>query len=324
MIILVTVGAGCSTDGSRSGAVQEEPDPGIGVSDAGAAPDRLGFQIVSPTITVQARSEITYCYYFQTPNVSEVAVKRWASHMTGDGHQMILFLTSANLQSPGTLTTAQCGLSSSGIGPVWTYAADTPDAALQLPASDGRGNAVAQVIKGSQPGFLQMHFVNTASEPIQAHVELLAYAHEDGVAVTAAAPFVTYNTSIELPAATSPSAPTSDTVNGDCGVAPDAKFYFVSTHTHKQGTRAFVKDGAKMVFDSSNWAAPGQTTWDAQPFFSFTTGNLSYQCEYKNPNGYSIQYGDNAATDEMCVAIGYYFPAVDGTGHFCLNSAMVY
>jgi hypothetical protein len=159
---------------------------------------------------------------------------------------------------------------------------------------------------------------------MEAHVELTAYAYDDGVAVTAAAPFVTYNTNINLPAAPSPSTPTSDTVNGDCSVAPDAKFYFVSTHTHKQGIRTFVKDGAAMVFNSNNWAEPGQTTWGAQPFFSFTTGHLSYQCEYENPNGYRIQDGDSAATDETCVAIGYYFPAVNHTGHFCLNSALVY
>jgi hypothetical protein len=321
-LVALFTSAGCSTS-STPEAWQASPDAGSAATDAGTVAELLGFEIVTPTVTVQPNSEITYCYYFQTSNTAEVAVRRWTSQMTDGGQQMILFLTPGNLQSPGTMATTQCGLSSSGSGPVWTYSAGAPPAELRLPANDGNGRHVAQVIKASQSGFLEMHFVNTTGQVRQAHVELRAYAYDDGVAITPAAPFVTFNTSIDLPAAPSPASPTSDTVTGECSVPPDAKFYFVSTHTHRQGVRAFVKDGAAMVFDTTNWSEPGEVTWSV-PFFSFKTGNLSYQCDYNNPNGYRIKYGDSAATDEVCMAIGYYFPASDATGHLCLNSSPIY
>jgi hypothetical protein len=106
-------------------------------------------------------------------------------------------------------------------------------------------------------------------------------------------------------------------------VSSDAKFYVMTTYTHKQGVHTFVKDGATTVFDSMNWAHPGTKDWSSSPFYSFTSGKLSYQCEYVNPNNYRIQYGDDTATQEMCMAIGYYFPAIPENGHFCLNSFML-
>ena len=51
-------------------------------------------------------------------------------------------------------------------------------------------------------------------------------------------------------------------------------------------------------------------------------GRDSYP-QYVNPNGYSIQTGDSAATDEMCLAMGYYFPSAGGDGRLCFNSTLV-
>jgi hypothetical protein len=94
----------------------------------------------------------------------------------------------------------------------------------------------------------------------------------------------------------------------------------MTTHSHKQSVHTFVKDGATTVFDSRNWDHPGAVTWSGEPFYTFTSGTLTYQCEYKNPNNYRIQTGDSAATAEMCMAVGYYFPAVGGKGHLCLTN----
>lgn len=325
-IVLMTLLAGCSNS-STPGILLDSPDAGGGTRDSGGVvvvPDRVGFQLTSARVTLKPHDDVTYCYYFETPNSAEVAVKRWSSHMTDGVQQMIVFLTPGNSKSAGTLTADGCGLSSNSAGSVWSYEAHTATSALELPGDDGDGNAVAHMVKGHQTGFLEMHFVNPSSESIEAHVELTAYAYPDGISLTRAAPFVVYNTDIDLPAAPNPMAPTTDTVEGQCSVSPDAKFYFLSTRTNKQGTRTFVKNGATMVFNSSNWAEPGQATWTTAPFFSFTTGNLRYQCEYENHNGYSIGFGDNAATDEACVVTGYFFPAMDSTGHFCLNSGMIF
>jgi hypothetical protein len=297
------------------------------VDDASLAPPVRGFQIKNPPVTVKAGQEVTFCYYFRTPNTTDLAVQKWASHMTTGSHHMIVFFTPTKLKEPGTISSDQCGFGSNGNGPVWTYSAQTPDAEAALPIDDGTGVPVGQIIAPGQYGFIQMHYLNASDQELQAHVELNAYAYDDGVQVTPAAPYVTYNLSIHLDPG-SMQNPTPGMVNGNCPIPANAdhtqpKFYVMSTHSHKQSVHTFVKDGATMVFDSTSWDHPGATAWNASPFFTFSSGKLSYQCEYMNPTNRTIITGDSAATDEMCMAIGYYFPAPGGIGHLCLNSSMI-
>jgi len=60
------------------------------------------------------------------------------------------------------------------------------------------------------------------------------------------------------------------------------------------------------------------------PFFTFPNSTLTYQCDYVNPNNRTIVTGNNADTDEMCMVVGYYFPAPGGIGHLCWDEGMVY
>lgn len=311
-------------DGDDDGSGSGDPDPG----QTGLEPPAHGFQIKSPTIDIKPGTEVTYCYYFQTPNTSDVSIKRWVSKMTPGSHHLILYLTPTSQQPPGTMSTDVCGISNRTTGgPVWTYSAQSVDAEASLPPDDGTGNPVGQRIPAGQFGFLQMHYLNSSDNTIRAHVELNAYAHDDGVVPTPAAPFVTYKFGFTLKPG-SPALPASSMVNDSCTVPMEngkqPKFYVMSTHTHKQGVHTFIKDGATTVFDSTSWEHPGAATWNAAPFYTFTSGKLTYQCEYLNPTTATIYEGDSAKDNEMCMAIGYYFPSPAGTGHFCLNGGLVY
>jgi len=314
--VLVTTLAGCGSPNEGPGGPPDALPPG----DVGP-PELPTFQIVSPTVDVNPGDDLTFCYYFHTPNTSDLAIKKWASHMTAGSHDLIVYLTRTDLQRPPTLSTTKCGLVSNGPGPVWTYSANTPDNEALLPPDDGNGMPVGQLLKAGQSGFLQMHFLNTTSAVLHAQVELDAYAYADGVQVTLAAPFFTLNTQIDLPAATP--TPTMGSVSGNCTVATDAKFFLMTTYTHKQGVHTFVQDGTTTVFDSTTWEQPGAQHWNTSPFFSFASGQLTYQCEYVNPNSYHIMSGDSTTTQEMCMVLGYYFPATDSTGHMCLDSVML-
>jgi len=317
--VLVTLTA-C---GGSSPVAHEAPDSGVDVDGGSLVPPARGFQIVSPDIAINPGVEVTYCYFFHASNTTDLAIKKWASHMTPGSHHMILYLTPTDMQTPGTMSTSQCGVTKNGLTtPVWTYSAQEADAESVLPANDGHGVPVGQLVTAGQSGFLQMHYLNATDAVIHAHVELNAYAYDDGAQVTPAAPFVTYNTKINLPPG-SATAPSSDTVSGNCTITPDLKFYVMTTHTHKQGVHTSVKDGATVVFDSTDWEHPGSATWNKTPFYSFTSGKLTYQCDYRNPNNRTITTGDSAATDEMCMAVGYYFPTPTGSGHLCLDSNML-
>ncbi|HEY0477356.1 MAG TPA: hypothetical protein VGD37_07515 [Kofleriaceae bacterium] len=306
------------------GAIAQTTDPlGTG-DDAPVTPP--AFRLVTPGVDLAPGDDLTYCYYFRTSNTSDLSVRRWISHMTAGSEFMIVYLTATDMQPLGSQSTTDCGMANI-VGPVWTYAATSADADVVLPADDGEGNPVGQPIRANQAGFIQMHYANSTSSVIHAHVELDAYAHAAGVDATPAGTFVAINRRISL-ASGSAANPTTDTVGGTCDVLPDsgkaARFYELTTHTYKQGVHTLVRDGATTLFDSRSWRTPGATTWKAPDFHSFASGQLTYQCEYSNPNNHSITNGNNAATDEICMAIGYYVPAASGTGHFCLNSATLY
>jgi len=318
--VLVTTLVGC---GSSGGLPDNNSPDAATTGDGGLVPPARGFQIVSPTVDINPGADVTYCYYFETPNTSDMAIKKWASHLTAGGRDLILFLTPPDPTKTGSLLRSECGFTTAGDRTVWTYSAQDPDAEVALPADDGNGTPVGQLISAGHSGFLQMHFVNTTSAVIHGHVELNAYAYDEGVQVTQAAPYVAYSRQIDLPPAASALSPTTGMVNGSCNIAPTAKFSIVSTHTHKQGVHTFITDGATLVYDNLSWDHPVPKTWSAVPFHSFTSGKLTYQCEYVNPNGYSIQTGDSAATAEMCLAVGYYFPSAGGDGRLCINSTLV-
>jgi len=286
-----------------------------------AAPPSLSILSPSAGIAVPAKSEVTYCYYFHTTNTSDLSIKKWTSHMTAAVVQTTLFLTPSDQKLAGTLDSKPCGLFTNSVNVAWTYSANTADAEMVLPSDDGNGLPLGQTIRAGQPAILQIHVLNSGDQAIQAQVELDGYAHADGVQVTPVAPFATYNTGIDMAPAPSATLPTTTMVNGNCSVEAGAKFFAVSAHTNKRGVHTFIKDGSTKVFDNVDWQNPEQTTWDAVPFFSFASGKLTYQCEYANPSSSRVQAGDTA-NDEMCVAVGFYFPA-DTAGHVCLNSAML-
>lgn len=289
-------------------------------------PDLRGFQIVSPQVEIDPGVEVTYCYYFRTPNTSDLSIKRWTSRMTAGGHDMILYLTAMDKQPPGTQSVVDCGILSGSVNSAWTYAAQTPSAQLALPQDDGAGHPVGQLIKAGQSGFLQIHYLNPTGRVLQAHVELHAEAYDDGVQVTPAGSFVALAQRLSLGPG-SPAAPTQGMVAGICVVPPSGggvapRFFAMTTYTHRRSIHTFIKDGNTTLFNSTSWEQPGTASWHAPSFYTFASSTLKYQCDYLNPTSRTITAGDNAVTDEMCMAIGLYFPAPGGTGHICLDSTL--
>src|SRR5262245_42265429 len=109
--------AACS---SSPGMPHEQPDAAVvddaASPDAGFAPPAHGFQIVTPTLDIDPGAEITFCYYFRTPNTTDLSIKRWASRMTPGSHHMVVFFTQNKQKEPGTMTAEQCGFRGGAAG----------------------------------------------------------------------------------------------------------------------------------------------------------------------------------------------------------------
>ncbi len=270
-----------------------------------ATPPGSSFRITTPDIPIVRGEEETWCYYTTIPTTEALGVKRWSSTMTPGSHHLILYFGDTG-KPDGTLD-QDCGGLTGGSGiPYWAYSAQTATAEAVMPAEIG------MTVPAGQKVYVQMHYLNTTDETISAHVVIDGETYAAGETYTPAAAYITYNTQINIPAMSTGSA------GGTCAVPSDAKFFTMSTHTHKRATLTRVTDGSDMVFESDDWEHPGARLWTDNPFFSFASGSLTYRCEYNNTSNTAVGEGQSAATDEMCMAVGYFFPA---TGpKFCINS----
>jgi hypothetical protein len=308
---------GCSSNTMKPPA--DTPDGGSGdppPGDGGLAAPTRGFQIQSPVIDLAPGADLTYCYYFHTSNTADLSIQKWESQMTAAGEYAVVFFTTNDLQTPGTLTTQSCDYYAYNANPVWIYSTALAHDTLTLPADDGTGTPVGQPVLANQSGFLQIHLVNPTAATTHEHVEINATAYPDNVSPTAAGTFVTYSTLINVAAGTQ-AQPTAGMTSGKCSVAPQFKFFYMTSHTNKQGTATSISDGTNVVFTG----APSVEK-QISPFYSFTSGKLSYQCQYNNPNDRALLSGDNAAMNEVCRTIAYYFPSPGGTGSFCVDNLL--
>lgn len=282
--------------------------------DAAVEPQARGFTVTSKEIDIPANTEVTYCYYFRTPNTEPLAIHKWSSTMTPGSHHMILYTTSSDTMPPGTLSTGECGLGTGGFAnqPAWTYAAQTQTAELELPSDDGTGKPLAQDIAPNTPAYFQMHYLNATDGPLTVHVELTAEALDEGVAYTKTAPYITYNDDIKIPALTNNVVQTKT-----CQTPAGAKFWMMSTHAHKQAVKTEVDNSGEIAFTSTDWEHPGTQEWMSTPFYTFADNQLSWSCTYDNATNRQITAGPSAATDEMCMATGYYFPATKAAFCYC-------
>ena len=313
-LALVLVLAACGGGGTTPPGGDDVQPPG----DGSDQPPGNGFTITSIDVSIAPGQEITRCFFFRTPNSALLAVNHWSSEMTPGSHHMIMFLTgNTDVGTPGTVSDNDCGGNFGANGaPVWTYAAQTPTADMALPADDGAGKPLAQEIPPNTAGYFQMHYLNATDTAIMAHVKLTASALDPGIAYTQTAAYVTFNGQISI-------APgqIGDVETMTCNTPANTKFWLMSTHAHKQAVHTEVRDGTNIVFQSDDWEHPGVGLFTAPTFYTFASGKLTYACTYDNTGDNktrTITTGNSAATDEMCMASGYYFPS--NTPKFCFNN----
>src|SRR5262249_4315806 len=63
------------------------------------------------------------------------------------------------------------------------------------------------------------------------------------------------------------------------------------------------------VVKTTNWEAPDTALWNG-PFLTMMPGDsFTYSCSYSNTDPFPITAGGSAAHNEMCMAIGDFFPS---------------
>ena len=275
-----------------------------------------GFIIETPPVQVDPGQAVAYCYYFDAPTAATLGIGRFSADFAYPTAHIIVYNTYSNSggaptdrEPPGTLSSSNCGFTASTNN---TYArrvfsAHSPSETLSMPADDGGGQPLAVELTAGQPMFIEMYFVNPDVSPVSASVRLRANGLATGVAYTRTATYMSYNASISIPPLSTGSATAS------CAVPASVKFWWFSTHTHKYATSATLSNstGPTTIVSSANFAMPAIAQFPAPAFYQFgATDKLTYSCDYMNTTFNTITAGDDYQTNENCVGIGYFFPAV--------------
>jgi hypothetical protein len=281
-------------------------------------PPPVGFQIVTPDFEVLAGQEINVCYYFRSPNTQTIAVDGLSSTMPSILHDAVLYRTQNDREAPGSQLATVCDLSNaSGQDlPRLLYIADAPATELLFPADDGTGKPLAMELPPNTPLFVSMHFVNATEAAATSRFTLNMHGLPAAAAYTRSEAFTTYNDNLSIPANS-----VGDVESQTCRVSAGLSFWRMTTRSHKQSVRARVLDGTATVVDGTNWEHPGVASERTPPFISFASDRLTFECTYDNPTGRTITSGASFENDEECMAIGYFFPAVQPV--LCFNGFIV-
>jgi hypothetical protein len=253
--------------------------------------------IVTPSVATPPGSEVHRCYHARLPSSTNVQAVAFRSHARGL-NELMIYRATADSAKDGTLDTTSCTLGQAS----WTYAAWAEDYDLTMPSG------VAEELVAHQPLLLDMHFVNTGAGEVTSSLSLDIDVAE-GTFEQAAA-IVSFNTSIHIP------SKGVQTVSGDCTTPPDMKLFSMTTHTNRLATDSSVvrklQNGqlGDAIVHTSGAASPAIAEWTAPPFVTLLPGEkLHYQCSYKNDGTSAITVGTSALSNELCMMIGYFFPA---------------
>jgi hypothetical protein len=288
-----------------------------GATDLAAPPSGVGIQFATPpgAFTVNPGQEIfpNYCVTV----TSDFQVGGFQSWMTnGSSHHFILYNQGA--VAAGT-PDGQCQVG----GHNWMYATSTPGAVV----TENFPPNVGLDLPANTQLNINMHFINPGSTPNSPQVKVnLLEAHN---VMYQAATMTSFNVQINVPAATA-AGPGTQTVSGTCTAPAGSNFFSMSTHTHKHATDAWitythngqtqeiVHTGMVSTYPAdqepgsgTDWEHPGVGLWVSPNFLTVQSGDsFGYNCSYVNMDTTTaVTVGETAASNEMCMAIGYYFPA---------------
>ena len=264
-----------------------------------------GVQITTTPFDLAPGDEKFACYHAEIPIDGTINVHYWESKMAEGSHHFILYTADGDTSPVGTMDQTGCLTAFGG----WIYSSAQPHIDLSMP--DG----VAMPLSSRQRVQFDMHYINVTQQTLHAQVTLNVTLAKG--MFQQAKSLISYNSQIFIP------ANGTQTVGGDCTPGAGAKFFYMLTHTHRRGKLATITRvlangmmGEQLV-KSTDWEVPMERKWLTDPYLTFQPGEkFHYSCDYMNDLPMTVTSGPSAQTNEMCMAITYYFPASAGGSCF--------
>jgi hypothetical protein len=287
--------AGCSSSSSTSPGgttSSNNPPPGAKLQT---------FELKMDT-NVAAGQEIFECQYVTLPNVAGWMVSGEHTYTAGS-HHLLIYSTDLTSLPAGGNQVQNCyegtGSFMSHVRGV-LYGAQTPTGSQTFPAGVGLATTASEVL------LFQVHYINATASALDAHVDVKLTLDTGTDIVTNAGILFLYDPFIDVPAGAKAQAQMR--VN----IPRDITLLYASSHYHARGVGygAWLDTPTQMAtkpfYSSASWASPPIQTMT----MPIAAGSMiRFECDYDNTNGTQEYFqGPSAATNEMCMFVGAYYP----------------
>ena len=271
-----------------------------GEGDASTGPDApLVGTFVTDSFDIPPGKEFFRCQNFANPFGRDVAVLRTDSFMTAGSHHMFAFQVGGI--EDGALEECS-GIEFHG----YLHLTQRSQETLTNPPGVGRFLSATEGIR------LAVHYLNASEQTVHTEVAFTLRATEPSHVFVLASQIFANTLSISVPPHSAGSSVHS------CTVPKDVSVFETGSHMHQHGTHftARASDG-QLLFETNQWAEP--EPWRFASPRKLKAGTvIDVDCEYQNTTDQPLSFGESAATNEMCIFIGGYYPAAAGESITCL------
>jgi hypothetical protein len=289
--------AGAAGSGGASGS--------SGSASGGADPATTTLSAKMGPLTIQSGEEAVKCVVVSLGNPESVFVRKFRTTLKEGSHHMIVYTS----DQPPDPTPYSCQ-SFDVQGGSAIFIAEQAKSELALPTHED-GTPVGLKLAPNQSLTMEMHYINTTSQPI----DVLGTVEMDVLPLTSNVIPSGFSFRGDFNIPVIPAQSEADTgVLFEQGI-PGTRVFALTTHQHHLGTRMQVwyaddmNDLSQPIADATNWADPPLELFN--PPLEFPVGSdkgFAYQCHWKNPTPNDV-YGGLSANDEMCFFWNYYYPS---------------
>jgi hypothetical protein len=299
--LLLLAAASCGSDHtgrtsapSPTATNPAEPSTSMtGFADAPASAARV--ELTLDSFDLAPGGEVYKCENFQNPFGKDVAIVQSQSMMSMGSHHLAVFRIDQN--ADGALEDCS-GLEFHAT----LHAAQTPVARIQLPDQIGVFMPATNGLR------LNAHYLNASNDVIHAKVTV-ALDYVDAASVTYTAAQIYLNDSkLHIPPGPGSAG---GTIALPAGVS-NVKLLSTQSHMHRHavGFQATLDDGS-VLYETNTWSGPPSKSY-SPPLALADGAKITWKCDYNNDMTSDLTFGESAATNEMCVLTGFYYPSPGG------------
>ena len=261
-------------------------------------------------VQLQPGAEVHRCQFVTTRDVETFVIGGAHSYSPGS-HHMLLFRTDLTAIPPELAGVRDCYEGASSImshirGLV--YGAQQPQGDSDYPAGVGLPLAANEVL------LMQAHSINATGAVMKATVDLTLKTGAAADVQQRAGSLFFYDPFISVPAGAAGRATMS------CNIPSPIRLLTANSHMHKRGVgyRAFLDTPAARAttpfYTTDSWDHPSQL---AAPMDLAANSVIRFECDYQNTSATPYFQGQSADSNEMCMFVGVYYPALTQADEFC-------